>query len=72
MRCIPQAALAVAALHLDAQLQRDPTVSKMLVKVHPGSAASPVPPAYEEVCPDQMSSLSRDIAPGDVNTGCDI
>ncbi len=44
-----QAALTVAAAALDAQLQRDPSISKVLAKVQPGLTPSPAPPAYEEV-----------------------
>jgi len=47
--CNLQAALALAAPALDAELQRDPTVGKALVKVRPGSALFPAPPAYEQV-----------------------
>ena len=45
-----QAALTVAALALDAQLHRDPTVGKVLVKVRPGSAPCPWLGIYEQVC----------------------
>ncbi len=51
-RCLQrnaQAALAVAAPALDAQLQRDSVVSKVLIKVQPGSALNPAPPVYEQV-----------------------
>jgi len=47
--CNLQAALTVATMALDAQLQGDPTIGKLLVKVRPGSAPCPALGIYEQV-----------------------
>ncbi len=44
-----QAALRIAAPVLDAQLQRNPAVSRVFAKLQPGSTASPALDAFEEV-----------------------
>ena len=45
-----QAALTVAASALDAHLQRDVTISKLLVEVRPGSGLCPALGIFERVC----------------------
>ncbi len=50
--CNVQAALTVAAQTLDAELQQqDPNISRVLVKIRPGSVSCPALGRYEQVCP---------------------